>query len=147
MPVLLILPTNGHLYVIEKARGLFDNLVVAIGQNPDKSKVRFPVEARLEMLKEVTASMPNVDVTSYPAQLLVNFAKSIGAQYIVRGLRDQGDWPGESALDEYNMGIDPNITTVFIRTPDALHRLSSSFVMGLTKTPDGIETIASCSSQ
>jgi pantetheine-phosphate adenylyltransferase len=136
-------PTNGHLYIIEKAREIFDSLVVAIGQNPTKGRERFTIEERLEMLREITDQMPNVDVTSYPAQLLIKFVQSIDANIIVRGLRDQGDWPGESAMDEYNMGVNSDITTVFIRTPDALSRISSSFVMDLAKYPDGVETVAS----
>lgn len=124
-------PTNGHLYVINKADNLFDNLIVAIGQNPDKKGGRFPIEERLGMLREITLGMPKVDVTSYPSCYLINFASSIDAGYIVRGLRNERDWQAESDLDEFNFGVNPDITTVFLRTPDSLGRISSSFVMGL----------------
>lgn len=124
-------PTNGHLYVINQASNLFDNLVVAIGQNPGKKEGRFPVADRLVMLKEITATRPNIDVTSYPVQYLIDFAKSVDAGYIVRGLRNEEDFTSESALDEFNFGVDPKVATVFLRTPDKLSRISSSFVMGL----------------
>jgi len=124
-------PTNGHAYIIERAARLFDHLVVAIGQNPDKRGARFPLEERLLMLREMTAAMPTTEVASFSALYLVKFAQSIGAHYIVRGLRDKEDWPAESSLDEFNIGVDPEITTIYIRTPDRLSRISSSFVMGL----------------
>ena len=124
-------PTNGHLHIIDRSRSLFDNLVVGIGQNPDKPTGRFKIEDRLEMLREITNGMRNVDITSYPQQYLINFAKEVDAGYVVRGLRSEKDWDSESTIDEFGFGVHPEITTIFLRTPDALSRISSSFVMGL----------------
>jgi len=124
-------PTNGHLYVIDRATTLFDDLVIAIGHNPEKPTGRFSLEERLEMLKEVTSGYENVDVTSFPTKYLINFAKDSGADFIVRGLRGVEDWGNESAMDEFNYGVNPKVTTIFLRTPDHLARISSSFVMGL----------------
>src|SRR3989344_4598670 len=124
-------PTNGHLHIIDRSRSLFDNLVVGIGQNADKPSGRFKIEDRLEMLREITNGMGNVDITSYPQQYLINFAKEVGAGYVVRGLRSEKDWDSESTIDEFGYGVHPEVTTIFLRTPDALSRISSSFVMGL----------------
>lgn len=133
--------TNGHLTVIDRASHVFDNLIMAIGQNPSKRSGRFPLEERLEMLKEVAQSYPNIDVTSYPSKVLIDFVHSVNAKFIVRGLRNEGDYTEESAMDEFNIKEHPEIVTWFTRTPDDISRISSSFVMGLLPYDDWEERI------
>src|SRR5678815_606817 len=83
--------TNGHLWMVEQGAGLFDELIVAIGANPEKTST-FSLEERLQMVMEVTRQLPQVHVRSFENQFLVHYAHSIGAQYILRGIRNEGDY-------------------------------------------------------
>jgi len=127
--------TNGHLWVIEQAARLFDHLVVAIGVNPDKSYT-FSMGDRLDFLGETTNQFDNVTVTSYEYQFLVNYARSIEAEYIVRGIRTQADYEYERGMRYINSDLDENITTIFLMPPREIAEISSSFVKGLVG-PEG----------
>lgn len=127
--------TNGHLWVIEQAARLFDQLVVAIGVNPDKAYT-FSMDDRMDLLRETTAQFENVKVTSYEHQFLVNYAQSIDAEYIVRGIRTQADYEYERGMRYINSDLNADITTIFLMPPREIAEISSSFVKGLVG-PDG----------
>ena len=114
--------TNGHLDVIARAAKLFDELVVAIGENPDKSAMLERAE-RLEILREATAEMPNVRVDSYTG-LTMEFARRIGASTIVRGVRNSSDMEAELQMALANRVV-AEVETVFIMT-DPQHAFTSS---------------------
>ncbi|MDD4937872.1 MAG: pantetheine-phosphate adenylyltransferase [Candidatus Shapirobacteria bacterium] len=132
-------PTNGHVWMIEQGSKLFDNLVVSIGTNPDK-KYTFSVEERLEMLKESVKNCSNVSFDEFNNKYLVNYAKQIGADFILRGTRNSIDFDFEKAMNNVNQDIDSNIITVFLIPPRELCEISSSLVKGLIG-PDGWEEI------
>jgi pantetheine-phosphate adenylyltransferase len=123
-------PTLGHLWVIRQAAMIFDQLVVAIGVNAQK-RSRFSVDERMEMLRESVSHLSNVDVAFFPNVFLVHFAESIGAKYIVRGLRNSADFASELVMRNFNADQNPEITEWFVITPRELAEVSSSFVMGL----------------
>lgn len=127
--------TNGHLWVIEQAARLFDHLVVAIGVNPDKSYT-FSMNDRLDFLRGTTEQFDNVTVMSYEHQFLVNYARSVDAEYIVRGIRTQADYEYERGMRYINSDLDSNITTIFLMPPREIAEISSSFVKGLVG-PEG----------
>ena len=83
-------PTNGHLWMIAEAAQLFDELIVAIGVNPDK-KASYQVEERQAMLQAIVAPFANVRVDSFTNQFLVNYAHSVNAEFIIRGIRTATD--------------------------------------------------------
>src|SRR5688572_18931596 len=83
--------TIGHLWMIEQGVQLFDRLVIAIGTNPDKKYV-FSLEERLDMLRDSTRSFPNLSVTSFSNRFLIDFARSLGATHILRGIRSESDY-------------------------------------------------------
>ena len=122
--------TNGHLWVIQQASRLFDQLTVAIGVNPDKSYT-FSIADRLELLRQTTKQFPNVTVASYENQFLVNYARSIHAEYIVRGIRTQTDYEYERGMRYINSDLDDGIITIFLMPPREIAEISSSFVKGL----------------
>ena len=132
-------PTNGHLWMIEQGSKLFDSLVVAIGLNPDKNYV-FPASERGCMLKEITKAYPNTCADHFEKKYVVNYAKSIDAGYILRGIRTDEDYDYERKMRHENRRIDSNIETVFLMPPNELEDISSSFVMGLVG-PEGWEMI------
>jgi len=123
-------PTNGHLWMFEQGASLFDDFVVAVGINPDK-KYAFSIQERLEMLREITKRHRNVSVETFENQFLVNYAKKIGAGYIVRGIRSEGDYEFERGMRHINSDLNPDITTVFLMPPREIAEVSSSLVKGL----------------
>jgi pantetheine-phosphate adenylyltransferase len=119
-------PTNGHVDVIRRAARLFDRLIVAIGRNSEK-KAMFSDEQREAMLKEITAELPNVDVQAFDG-LLVDFAKSAGANSVVRGLRALSDFDNEFQMALANRALSPELETVFLMTSAEHMFVSSSIV-------------------
>jgi pantetheine-phosphate adenylyltransferase len=122
--------TNGHLWIIEEAAKLFDSLVVAIGENFEKS-YSFSLENRLECLIAVTKGHSNIKVTHFKNDFLVNYAKSIDAHYIVRGIRNSNDYEYEKNMRHINSDLNKEISTIFLLPPRAYAEVSSSMVKGL----------------
>lgn len=122
--------TNGHMWMIENGSRLFDQLTVAIGINPDK-KYRFPLELRLQMLRESTAHLANVRVADFENLFLVHYARQINAGYILRGIRNEADYGYERGMRYVNGEFDPSVSSVFLMPPREHAEISSSFVKGL----------------
>lgn len=117
--------TNGHLDIFRRAAAIFDELVVATGTNASKSRL-FDPDARLEMLREVCADLPNVTVMGFRG-LIVDFCREIDAQAIVKGLRGGNDYEYELPMAQMNSHL-TGVETVFIPTNAALGYISSSLV-------------------
>ncbi len=122
--------TNGHMYMVEKGSQIFDQLVVALGTNPDKKYV-FSTEQRLDMLKRCTRQFSNVSIEHFKGQFLVNYAQDIGAGYILRGLRNARDFEYERSMRNVNGDINQNMDTIFLVPPREVCDISSSFLKGL----------------
>lgn len=116
--------TFGHLDVIKRAAELFDEVIVGVLMNSEKSPL-FSVEERVNMLKDVTSHFPNVEVQSF-AGLLIDFVRSNDANVIVRGLRAITDFEYELQLAQMNRVIAPEIDTLFLTTNLKYAYLSSS---------------------
>ncbi|MEK6675187.1 MAG: pantetheine-phosphate adenylyltransferase [Planctomycetota bacterium] len=114
--------THGHLDIIRRASKLFDRLIVAVGENPLKEQVFTPNE-RKDMLITHTCDLPNVDVQTY-STLTADFAQSVGARVILRGIRHTVDLHDELEIASLNLLIG-NLETVFLMT-SRLHILTSS---------------------
>jgi pantetheine-phosphate adenylyltransferase len=132
-------PTVGHLWMIRQGACIFDRLHVALGVNPEK-RALFTVEERLEMLREITQDLPNVSVHSFANQFLVRYAESVGARFVVRGIRSTADFEYERAMRNINGDHAPEVTSVFLVPPRDIAEVSSSFVKGLVG-PDGWEKL------
>lgn len=118
--------TFGHLDIIRRASKIVDELVVGVLNNNSKTPL-FSVENRVKMLEEVVRDIPNVKVMSFEG-LLVDFAKKIDAQIIVRGLRAVTDFEYELQMSQTNSILDDNIDTIFFTTSLEYAYLSSSTV-------------------
>ena len=118
--------TYGHLDIIRRAATLSDRLVVAVLLNSEKSPW-FTVDERVEMLREATKEMENVEIRSFDG-LTVEFAKSIGATCMVRGLRAVTDFEYELQLSQINRKLSEEVDTVFLTTSLKYAYLSSSVV-------------------
>lgn len=115
-------PTNGHLDIIRRARLLFDELLVAVGRNPEKTPF-FTEAERVQMMRELTAKMKNVRVTSYRG-LTMDFVRRSRATAVVRGIRDSSDLHFELQQASVNQ-LAGSVETVFLLTSDQ-HALTSS---------------------
>ena len=117
--------TCGHLDVIERVSPLFDEIIVVVGVNVSKNRL-FEPEERVEMIREVTADLPNVRVDVFKG-LLVDFCKANGVQAIVKGLRAVSDFDYELQMGQMNHSL-AEVETLFMPTNPLYSFLSSSLV-------------------
>lgn len=118
--------TLGHLDIIERTARHFDDVIVAVIRNPQKSKSLFTLEERQEMLREVTSHLGNVRIEFFKG-LLVDFARENGAEAIVKGLRAMTDFDYELQMAQMNSSL-VDVETVFIPTSPEYSFLASSLV-------------------
>ena len=118
-------PTNGHVDIIERAASLFDEVVVAVLINKSKRGL-FSVDERMDMLREVSAHLPNVRVDSWHG-LLVQYCEQHNIQVIVKGLRAISDFDYELQMAQMNHRLS-GVDTLFIATNPLYSFLSSSLV-------------------
>src|SRR5215469_18692728 len=119
--------TNGHLDLINRGGKLFDRLIVAIAQNPDKGGSLFSVEERVEMLKAMTAQIENVTVDSFEG-LLMSYCMEKNANAVLRGIRAVSDYEFELQMALMNRKIEPRVETVFMMPAEKYSYLSSRIV-------------------
>lgn len=117
--------TNGHLDIVERAAHLFDEVVVAVGVNPSKSRL-FDADERLALLEQATADLPNVTVRGFTG-LIVDFCRDIDAVAIVKGLRGSVDYEYELPMAQMNSHL-TGVETVFLPGAVANAFVSSSLI-------------------
>ncbi len=105
---------NGHLEVVERATRLFDQVIVAVVRNPQKSEPLFTLDERKEMLEEALEHLPGVGIVSV-STLVVNVARDVGASAIVKGLRAVSDFDNELQMAQMNRQLS-GVETIFIPT-------------------------------
>lgn len=120
--------TSGHLDIIERASGLFDDVVVGVALSADKGGgPLFSVEERVELIERACARLANVSVRPFDT-LLVRFAEEVGASVIVKGLRAVTDFEREFQMAALNWRLDSDVETMFIMAVPENMYLSSSAV-------------------
>lgn len=120
--------TVGHHDILCRALPLFDKIVITIGINRNK-KPYFPLEERLGALKELYKGNDKIEITTY-STLTTDLAKAIGAQYIIRGVRNIADYEYELTIADVNRKLDGIETILFFSKPELSH-ISSSIVREL----------------
>lgn len=118
--------TNGHLNIIRRAAKSFDRLIVCVMVNHDKRPM-FTAEERVELLRRVTADIPNVEI-AYSDRLLAEFARERGCGVIVKGLRAMSDFEREFQMALINRKLNPGLDTMFLTAEHQFMYLSSSIV-------------------
>ena len=118
--------TNGHLDLIQRGSKIFEELVVAVLRNSEKTPM-FSLGERLEMLKELTADLSNVRIDTFDG-LMVEYAKSIEATCVLRGIRAVSDYEYELQMALMNRKIEPTLETVFMMPADKYSYVSSRLV-------------------
>ena len=122
---------NGHLEIIETAARLFDHVIVAAMRNPQKGEPLFSLEERQAMLEESVARLPNVQVTMF-SSLVVDLAKEMGADFIVKGLRAVSDFESELQMAQMNHKIS-GVNTLFIPSASAHSFLASKLIREIAR--------------
>ncbi|MFZ4515467.1 MAG: pantetheine-phosphate adenylyltransferase [Acidimicrobiia bacterium] len=131
--------TNGHLDIIERTARHFDRVIVAVIRNPQKSASLFSLEARQDMLREVTAHLSNIEISFFTG-LLVDFAREHGAGTIVKGLRAVSDFDYELQMAQMNLQLS-GIDTFFLSTSPKHSFLSSSLVREVARFGGDVSTM------
>ncbi len=121
--------TNGHLDVIKRALGLFDEVIVAVALNENK-KPYFSLQSRLEMARVATRGLRGVSVQSFD-NLLVDFAKSCGVRFVIRGLRAVSDFEYELQIGYANASLWEKIESVYLMPTLKNAFISSSIVRSI----------------
>jgi pantetheine-phosphate adenylyltransferase len=116
----------GHLDIIQRGSMLFDELVVGVGPNPDKSPF-FSAEERVALLKEVVRPLPNVRIEAFEG-LAVHFVRSAGARVMLRGLRTLSDMEYEFSMSLMNLTLDPGLETIFLMAREEFSHVSSTLL-------------------
>jgi pantetheine-phosphate adenylyltransferase len=106
-------PTNGHIDLVQRGAKLFEHLTVGVLNNRGKNPL-FTVEERVEMLRESTSALDNVSVATFDG-LMVDFARQLGAQAVLRGIRAISDYEHEFQMALMNRRMAPDIETVFLQ--------------------------------
>ena len=118
--------TNGHLDLIKRASKLFDEVIIAITQNANKSSF-LSIDQRVDAANKSITALNNTRVLSFDS-LLVDFAKEHNAQIIIRGLRAVSDFEYEFQLSGMNKRLNPGIETLFMTPSEEFANISSSLV-------------------
>jgi pantetheine-phosphate adenylyltransferase len=132
--------TLGHLWVIKQAAQLFDELTVAIGENPNKQYL-FSVKLRKKHVEEALANLKigkNISIAIIDNKFLVKYAEEMKIPYLVRGIRGPNDFNYELVMNQVNREMAPQIETIYLVPPAELSQISSSMVKGLVG-PEGWE--------
>lgn len=130
--------TNGHLDIIERGAQLFDRLTVAVTNNLSKNPV-FTTQERMDMIRSVTANLPNVEVDSFSG-LLVDYAGSRGACALLRGLRAISDFEYEFQMALVNRKLSHGIVTVFLMAHEKYTYLNSTIVKEVAKLGGDVDS-------
>jgi pantetheine-phosphate adenylyltransferase len=120
--------TNGHLDIIKRTSQVFERVVVGVVNNPiRKEKTLFTAEERQDLIREATADLANVEVQIF-SNLLVEFARELGARAIVKGLRAISDFEYEFEMAQLNRKLDPGIESIYMISSPHYSFLSSTGV-------------------
>ena len=123
--------THGHLDIVDRAARIFDRVVIAVLENPNKRPL-FTSDERVAMIKESLGDRAGVEVRTFRG-LTIDFARQVGARVIVRGLRAVSDFESEFQMALMNRRLEPDVTTVFIPTSLRHLFLSSSLIKELAE--------------
>jgi pantetheine-phosphate adenylyltransferase len=142
-PVIAVCPgsydpvTYGHVDLIERGARVFDRLIVAVLRNVQKAPL-FSLDERVEMLKDATRHLENVEIDVFEG-LLVDFARKRGAGVVVRGIRAVSDYEYELQMALMNRKMEPQIETVFMLPAETFSYLSSSLVKEIAQLGGSIQ--------
>lgn len=118
--------TNGHVDVVKRTAAVFDKVIIAVSVNSQKVPL-FSIEERIELANSIFSDYDNVEVSTFTG-LLAEYAKSVGAKTIIKGLRAVSDFEYEFQMAHMNKKINPDVETMFMMSNQKYSYLSSSIV-------------------
>ncbi len=118
--------TNGHLSIINRGLQIFDKIIVAVARNSEKRGL-FSIQERMDMIREVMADEPNVDVRTFEG-LTVEYAQSVNANVILRGLRAMSDFEYEFQMALMNRRLNRDVQSIFLMTDYKWFYISSTII-------------------
>ena len=122
---------NGHRELVETAAYLFDEVVVAAMRNPQKGEPLFSLEERKDMIHESLSHLDNVEITQF-SSLVVDLAREVGADFIIKGLRAPSDFESEMAQAQMNLAVS-GVHTIFIPSASANSFVQSKFIRDIAR--------------
>ena len=130
----------GHIDVAVRASRFFDELVIAIYENPNKSRVLFEIDERVNLAKQIFKNYPPISVAKYNT-LTVQYAQSVGAIALVRGLRVFGDFEFEFRMGMANKKLAPDLETIVILSDEQYMHISSSTIREIAELGGDVSTM------
>ena len=124
-------PSNGHMNIIHRISGIYDEIDVVVATNPEK-QYTFDATERLDLMRTVCEPYENVQVYQWD-RLIVEFAEKVGARVMIRGVRALSDFEYEFELSMINKGLNPRIETIFMPTDPKYFVLRSSAIKELAR--------------
>jgi len=134
-------PTLGHLDIIRRALRLCDRLVLGVADNSSKSPL-FTIAERVDLLRRETEGLGAVEVREFSG-LAVDFARAVGARFIVRGLRSGSDLDYEKPMAAMNATMAPEIETIFLAAAPAFAHIASSLVKDVARGGGNVDLFVS----
>ena len=131
--------TLGHVSIVNRATPLFDKIIIAIGLNAEKKNM-FSTEQRKKWIEDSFRGNAKVEVKTYSG-LTVNYCKSVGANFILRGLRTAPDFEFERGIGQVNKKLEPAIETIFLLTEPQFTPITSSIVRDVARHGGDISTM------
>jgi pantetheine-phosphate adenylyltransferase len=122
---------NGHRELVETAAYLFDQVVIAAMRNPQKGKPLFDLKDREAMIEESLAHLDNIRVVQF-SKLVVDVAKEVGADFIIKGLRAVSDFESEMAQAQVNLNVS-GVHTVFLPSASASSAIASKYIRDIAR--------------
>lgn len=119
--------TKGHEDIVLRGLQLFDEIIIALGYNTQKSNRYFEINMMVERIKSTFEKQPNIKVVTF-SELTAEFAKKNGARFLLRGLRNTTDFEYENSISQVNRQLYPDLESVFLITTPNLAWISSSIV-------------------
>ena len=129
--------TKGHESIVNRASSLFDKIYIAIGINANKNYM-FDLETRKQFIKDTFKSDNTIEVIDY-SKLTIELCKDLGANFILRGIRNAEDFNFEYSISQANRALDPKVETYFLATEAKFSAISSSIVRDIYKHGGNIE--------
>lgn len=119
--------TKGHEDIVLRGLKLFDEIIIAIGYNSQKSSRYFEIGVMVEYIQQTFAAYPNIKVQTY-SELTADYARKYGAQFLLRGLRNTTDFEYENSIAQVNRHLNSNLESVFLITSPQFASISSSII-------------------
>ena len=123
--------TIGHLDIIERSANIFDEIIIAIGDNPDKNPL-FSIEERINMITKATTHLTNIKVIKFHS-LLVDLSTELDANIVIRGIRSSSDFEYEQQMGYANVSLKKELETIYLMPKLEYSFISSSVVRAILK--------------